>query len=222
MPENPTTGYADRLSEALQRGPHPMSVRALARQIATAFPDLRGTSYGGIRQYAAGSVRRPRTELLQAIAEILGVRRDWLAFGEGAMTDKEENARQVSDRVTEASSMAELVVAEVEAGFGSGGDRLLSISPVRAAISHSWRTILVSRYGERLWQGDAHRLGVALGRALRSGLDELSVGLDEVSDDALTEYAISVCQGLRHLAGERAPPTPSIKGQDGRKEPPPE
>ena len=71
-----------------------MSVRALHKQMERRYPDLRGTSYGGIRQYAEGKVRNPRIDLLRAIADVLEVRGDWLAFDEGAMTEEEERRRQ--------------------------------------------------------------------------------------------------------------------------------
>ena len=72
--ESPTDGYRGRIRRALKQGPRPMSVRDLAREMGEKHPHLRGTSYGGIRQYAEGKIRNPRVELLRAIAETLGVR----------------------------------------------------------------------------------------------------------------------------------------------------
>ena len=90
--ESPTDGYRGRIRRALKQGPRPMSVRDLAREMGEKHPHLRGTSYGGIRQYAEGKIRNPRVELLRAIAETLGVRPDFLAFNQGEMTDDEERA----------------------------------------------------------------------------------------------------------------------------------
>lgn len=96
MRQKPTSsGYQDRLAQALERGPRPMSVRGLHQGLEDRFPDLRGTSYGGVRHYVEGKVTSPRVELLRAMAEVLGVRPDWLAFGEGPMT--EEEARLAED-----------------------------------------------------------------------------------------------------------------------------
>jgi hypothetical protein len=81
MREKPTDGYADRISWALSQGPRPMSVRALHKEAEAAYPHLRGTSYGGIRQYVEGRPVNPRVELLRAFADLLGVRPDWMAFG---------------------------------------------------------------------------------------------------------------------------------------------
>lgn len=91
-----TDGYGRRIREAMERGPRPIgSVRGLHRRVEDhqAYKDLRGTSYGGIRQYVAGNIARPRTELLRALADVLGVTYDWLAYGDGAMTE-EENLEQ--------------------------------------------------------------------------------------------------------------------------------
>lgn len=97
-----TDRYEDRLSQALERGPRPMSVRALASELAERFPNIRGTSYGGVRVYAEGGVKNPRTELLRAMAQVLEVRSEWLAFGEGAMTEEAQRmAEGVADSVDE-------------------------------------------------------------------------------------------------------------------------
>lgn len=95
--EKQTAGYAERLAIALQRGPRPMSVRRLQRKLAGEYPGLRGTTYGGVRQYAEGKVLNPRMELLRAIAEVLEVRGDWLAFGTGEMTRDQQEAREAAD-----------------------------------------------------------------------------------------------------------------------------
>lgn len=94
--QKPTDGYADRLKEARQWGPKPMSVRELAREVRAKYKDLRGASYGGIRQYADGAIASPRIDLLKAIAHVLQVRPEWLAFGNGTMTEAAEVAARAS------------------------------------------------------------------------------------------------------------------------------
>lgn len=73
-----------------------MKVREFARAIREEHPDLRGTSDGGVRQYVQGQVRNPRVELLRAMADVLGVRRDWLEEDDGPMTDAELTAMDVA------------------------------------------------------------------------------------------------------------------------------
>jgi transcriptional regulator with XRE-family HTH domain len=89
-----TDGYGERLRMALEVGPRPMGVRQLARAVSDAHPELRGASYGGVRQYVEGNIRNPRAELLRALAGALGVRPEWLAYNEGAMTAAEEAERK--------------------------------------------------------------------------------------------------------------------------------
>jgi hypothetical protein len=81
-----TAGYEKRLKWARERGPRPMSVRGLGAELEAGYRDLRGATYGGIRQYMAGEVANPRVELLQAVADVLRVRPEWLAYGEGSQT----------------------------------------------------------------------------------------------------------------------------------------
>lgn len=94
----PTDGYSERLKQALESGPKPMSVRALAAEMeAGPHKHLRGASYGGIRQYVEGRVTNPRIELLRALADVLDVRAEWLAYGNGPTTAAELEARRPRD-----------------------------------------------------------------------------------------------------------------------------
>lgn len=92
MPKK-TEGYARRLQRALEHGPRPMSVRALGDRMKTAHEGLRGATYSGVRQYVKGRVRTPRMELLRALAAELGVRWQWLAYADGAMTEAGQRAQ---------------------------------------------------------------------------------------------------------------------------------
>ena len=109
MSQKQTRGYSERLAQALVHGPHPMSVRGLAKEMSSRYAHLRGSSYGGIRQYVEGKIESPRGELLQAMADELGVRPEWLAFNKGLMTEREEQAQKALKRAKsheEGSEMA--------------------------------------------------------------------------------------------------------------------
>lgn len=96
MRQKRTTGYERRIARALEQGPKPMSVRQLAKELAEAYPDVRGATYGGVRHYMTGTVANPSPELLRAIADVLGVRFEFLAYGEGAMTAEAEQVRSTA------------------------------------------------------------------------------------------------------------------------------
>ena len=86
-----------------------MSVRKLAKEISGRYEHLRGSSYSGIRQYVEGKIDSPRVELLDAIADVLGVRPEWLGFARGPMTKRQEQAQKVQQRAKsheEGSEMA--------------------------------------------------------------------------------------------------------------------
>jgi transcriptional regulator with XRE-family HTH domain len=121
-----TDGYAERLQLALEVGPEAMSVRQLARTVAKRHPDVPGRSYAGVRQYVEGNVRTPRIKLLQAMAEVLGVRYEWLAFNDGPMT---EAAAEASRRPALSRSPEQLqrTRAAVFKAFRREADALLPI-----------------------------------------------------------------------------------------------
>ncbi|MEX1258202.1 MAG: hypothetical protein WEG36_11345 [Gemmatimonadota bacterium] len=205
-----TKGYADRLAQALARGPRPMSVRALTKAMHDQYEGLRGTSYGGIRQYAEDKVRSPRIELLRAIADVLGIRWEWLAFNEGKMTEKEQ---QISDLVedgvardadVEAAEGLEEAIAGVREGFGEGAERLLDTAVRRAVILHSWQclTSTVSDASDTTNRALACRLGEVLAAAPRI----FGVDLDSLPDDSLTDYAVMATSAVRHLYPESSAP----------------
>jgi transcriptional regulator with XRE-family HTH domain len=133
MRQKATAGYDERLRQALERGPRTMALRPLADAIRERHPDLRGSSYGGIRSYVEGRVLNPRVELLRAIAGVLGVRPEWLAFDDGEMTLEDEVARATAPEswIKGGGSIRDLVER-----FGDWPDAAL----------HATYTLLVERY----------------------------------------------------------------------------
>jgi transcriptional regulator with XRE-family HTH domain len=122
-----TSGYGGRIERAMREGPRPVdSVRGLARRLEaddSPYRDLRGATYGGVRQYIEENVSRPRLELLRALADVLGVRADWLAFGEGRMTEHEALAERVT--AEERAAIEREVLSNIESAvFGALVDEL--------------------------------------------------------------------------------------------------
>jgi hypothetical protein len=163
-----TSGYETRLQRALREGPRPMSIRQLGATMADRFPDMRGATYGGVRQYAAGNIANPRMDLLRALADVLEVRQDWLAYGDGEMTERAEQiARAELDAAVSQSNFAEETIkaitdAAVE-GFGPGGKGLGRATDLATLI------MLLMRYDLLLSEGVevGRRFGEALASLLR-------------------------------------------------------
>lgn len=122
----PTAGFSERLGKALERGPNPKSMRGLARALQNheTYQNLRGISDGGVRHYVNGKVRNPRTELLRAMADVLGVRGDWLAFGQGAMTEAEEAVGSTLEHPLD-QWRGKVADALLEGFFGESSDALV-------------------------------------------------------------------------------------------------
>src|SRR4030095_6212460 len=141
-----TEGYEERLRWALERGPRPMSVRGLAAVLQPAYPDLRGASYGGIRQYYGGTVASPRIELLRAIADVLQVRWEKLAYDEGSWTDSEEGVRTAAARSAEESAATDSASQTAEQAVAVMVDQwpALANAPqaVRQMLVQTWAAIL--------------------------------------------------------------------------------
>lgn len=105
-----TVGYDGRLREALQHAG--MTVYGVHQQLKRdpRLRGLRGTSATGVRSYFVEDPKppeQPRLELLRAFATVLGVRYEWLAFGAGERTEKEQEA---------ADAAAAASVMDMEAG----------------------------------------------------------------------------------------------------------
>lgn len=59
------------------------------RRVRDAADGARGSSYGSVWGYVNGKVSEPRPRIVQAMADVLGVRYEWLAAGDGPPTPEE-------------------------------------------------------------------------------------------------------------------------------------
>ncbi len=215
-----TVGYSTRLSEALLRGPRPMSVRGLAKAVNEKYPDLRGTSYGGIRQYAEGNVRSPRIDLLRAIADILVVRWEWLAFDEGGMTEELEGVRTYAATMTATATAIRVggdsALKLSDPGLGQE-DLVTILGPVLAAAvttldltpsvaASPWTEGLIevwhrlARLGEDGTETDAQ----CIADALRAPLDAFGVSPARMrKNKALDGYVFAMIPVMLMMTGER-------------------
>lgn len=219
--QKPTSGYDQRIRAALERGPLPLSVRELARRIQAKYPLLRGSSYGGVRQYVEGSVRNPRIELLRAMADVLRVRPDWLSFDNGAMTEQQEAVRRAQEGAgdeQEPNWRSDLMI--VQDTFGETQGRLVNDPVIRMVVLGAWGRLLkeglypqpqvsgigglLGGYGEAESSDAAptsfHDVGTYLGQALRAPFLRLQLHPDDLTDEEMLDYVTMICQGLGRLA----------------------
>ncbi len=137
--QKPTDGYEERLGRALREGPRPMGVRGLHEAIKAGGYAGRGGSYGGVRDYAKGSVRNPRSDVLRAMAMALGVRFEWLAYGAGEMTEAQEIvARTAASATAEPSGDGPNPMETARRILASGLPEVKSGSPAVAALLIPW------------------------------------------------------------------------------------
>jgi hypothetical protein len=92
-----------RLRKALERQDH-RSIRSFA--FALEETGVRGHTYSSVYDYVVGKVQ-PRPEWIATAAKILGVRAEWLASGEGEMT-------QIDQELTDNEALWESIEEEKE------------------------------------------------------------------------------------------------------------
>ena len=84
---------ARKLDQAMKE--QEVGVRRLSEQIQEKLGvNAPGTTYGALQLYRKARVYRPRVDVLEATAEVLGLRPEWLIWDEGEATDVEEYARR--------------------------------------------------------------------------------------------------------------------------------
>ena len=219
-----TDGFDQRLRKAMNHGPRPASIRRLAERLQEAYPNLRGSSYGGVRYYYEGGPEHsePRMELLRAMSDVLGVRPEWLAYGEGAMTRDEQLAQEASEEARaalETGAFRELV-RQVEAALTEEIPRLRSgLTRTRNRIA-GLIEILTARPDFHLRHRDLvafDRLPNKTGRvfsveadfkeaavreaarAIKAPAEELGVDLDGLSEAHFDLYVDAQCSALAVL-----------------------
>lgn len=153
--------------------------------LAKAMQDVRGSSYGSIRNYLAGR-SEPPVEFLLAAAEHLGVDANWLAFGTDHPTKEHEE-------------VAGLTAASIEE-WGREEAVKLHNGVLQAMDAPS-------DYHPRHWIGPLaevrRRLGVdakRLGRALLGPLDALDIEPGHMSEDDFNDFITAMAPVLLALA----------------------
>jgi hypothetical protein len=201
-----TDGYGERLMRALEEGPRPMSLRGLGNLMEGAYPDLRGATYSGVRQYAEGNIKvRPRVDLLRAIAEVLQVRWQWLAYGNGEMTASREELRVERAAAAAATSLethlAFILKDAVVGAFGTenySSGRTDQIPYWVAPLGEVWMQLLDSPGPTK--EPEA-MIGAALLAPLRAfGVDPVALAEE---GNGMGHYVLAMLPALLLAAAER-------------------
>ena len=176
---------------------------------------IRGTSYGAVRAIVEGEVDHPRPNVTQAIAEVLGVRSQYLLDLTGPRTSYEEAT----------PGAPTLTTSELQ--FGQ------AMADVRAILRDAFPTADAAAFSQlwRLWSATTNREAIKGGstvhprhqvdtegadpracaeqvvRAITAPLDALGVFLDRerVGTPALDGYIISIAQTLWTALADEEP-----------------
>ena len=176
-----------------------MSLRGLGGKLRKAYPKLRGAREGSLRRYANGTVVNPNNLVLRGVAEVLGVRADWLMFDQGGMTGEPAEPPRVlqhggpeGERAWGAGDFFRVVRTE----FGS--NRVEENPVARRVLLEAWGRLLEAP----LWPRWHVKATGDDGETLRGGIDAAtseSPSTIEVPSDVSTHnripYAIAVVVG---------------------------
>ena len=171
---------------------------------------VRGSSLPSLYTYLKDEAV-PSVDFMEAAADVLRVRLDWLRHGEGEQTESED---ELVERFTKNLDSATLVIAEqwLRSAYPEF-DRLTSMT--RLMLLHAWRP-----YAARLLEaaevpddasddearellgGDSAEeiMTRPFVEALRLPLEQLRVAPDELRNGHLNRYVFAMCQALATVA----------------------
>ena len=179
---------SDRLNQALQdwkRGEAGRSVSSFHRILAER--QVPGSSYAMVHRYLRGQWK-PSLGFLEAAAEVLGVRQQWLTYGEGPHTAAEA-AMPASRTVSVSVSLDAVLVTETEA-------KLLDLAgELGLAELHAVRRRLIAscRDGHQATPNEIEELGDWLGKRVLEPLQRLESDLSERQGE---DYVRAACHAL--------------------------
>ena len=98
-------GFGERLQAELDR--RAWDVKTLQKAVRTKMGKARGTSWGSIWSYVNGHAPiEPRREVMEALAELLGILPHFLMYGDGYRTAVEAAAATDFSRISRRSGAA--------------------------------------------------------------------------------------------------------------------
>jgi transcriptional regulator with XRE-family HTH domain len=188
-------GIAQRLKQAMKA--RQMSTRAF--QMEMDGQGVPGASTGAVYRYLSAEAT-PAVEFLQAAADVLRVKVEWLTYGSGEPTEVEEelSERERRERTPEPhwAALRESMGSHAQ-WIGAGG--------AREALDTALR---LARYGatvEGVALDNERTIAAAtvVGRYLACGLDHAPVSLNgppyELDPDDVSDFIVGACQAYKRL-----------------------
>lgn len=201
----------ERITQAMNRGG--WEYKALHEALHKRTGKAKGTSYGAVWAYANGQgPAEPRENVMEALAELLGVNVRWLLYGVGPKNPSEEAERAAEEGPPPGAAYLDDLEEGVAKGFGDGADRILAPGMLRSTIVRTYgRTKDSAHAAARFYADEGRPEAKWLGRALRAPLDELGIKVENLSDPELLEYVTAACAAIRHLNARPWPKRKSIR-----------
>lgn len=149
MPDFDAVAFGERLHDELER--RAWNVKTLQRHLRGRTGGAKGTSYGQVWSYVNGKAPiEPRRNVLEALAVLLEVRMEWLAFAEEPRTEQEGRAAEVRGwskaDMRAAQERRDKLLGALAEGFMHGGSRPRRKAKQAAPLSESAIDNLVHAY----------------------------------------------------------------------------
>lgn len=180
-----------------------MSIRAFHDALQARRPVPKGASYASVHKYLKGQ-GEPPLQLVQAAADLLRLREEWLLSGEGAPTEVDASAKHVGGEKGFVTDRVDARMREIFPLYDSLPAYVRSMAwhtivvlssvipqPVEEETGEAGRNALLMRAGEIVASCMAYPSGL---------LPELSLNSEQ-----LGHYGMAVCQSLLFAV------TPSVK-----------
>jgi len=203
---------ADRLRSAIKQWG---SINRLSQELADR--DIPGHTRSMLHRYLKGDPAPPST-FLRAVAPILGVRREWLQFGEGEMhhraqllrermeqKDNYESRRQTQARKTTHTLLIQLGLSTdpiYESATGHPrivAERAASWSyPLSDLLVRWWDRLACNASDTNRQLPDEEETADRLGRAIVAPLRELGIRWENLKDEHRNDYILGMITLLSH------------------------
>lgn len=189
----------ERLRIAIRRMPargRERGIRLFQKQMEERYPGVTGTSYPSIHSYLQNRTAPP-LEFLAAAAELLGVREEWLANGEGEMTEERQRIMKaapepveedIDDVLEEAFPGYKALPAIVQYTFADVLGRAAEAQMLNLASQLDGRRVLPNGY--------IRLMAAEFGKLLMLPTTHFGFGPMDTGSREFTDYALAMLHAL--------------------------